>query len=113
KLMSYLCVAMLAATVGVTAYMVNLMASMYAAAAAMPTTFIALPTPTQAADLISKSCLGAVYASMCLGLLGGKASDGGSIVDGLKHGALSAILAALGLYALIDMGLVEALMGAI
>jgi len=113
KLMSYLCVAMLAGTVGVTAYMVKLMASMYSAAAAMPTTFIALPTPAQAADLVSKSCLGAVYASMCLGLLGGKASDGGSIVDGLKHGALSAVLAALGLYALIDMGLVEALMGMI
>jgi hypothetical protein len=52
-----------------------------------------------------------IYDSFLLGLLGGKASNGGSVVDGLRTGAICAALAMLGIFIFKDLGVIGAMMG--
>lgn len=52
-----------------------------------------------------------IYDSFLLGVLGGKASNGGSIVDGLRTGVICATLAMLGIVVFKDLGLIGGLMG--
>ena len=112
KLSSYICVAVLAFTVALCIMVLNMLVkvSTLGGMGTLSAGVITLPTAEQAEAIASVSMVGAVYSAMLLGLLGGKAS-GGSIVDGLIHAALSTILCALLLYAAVDLGLIQSLLG--
>ncbi|MEM2080574.1 MAG: hypothetical protein QW104_07835, partial [Nitrososphaerota archaeon] len=50
-----------------------------------------------------------VYNAYLLGLLGGKVSNGGSIVDGLLSSAVCTILSMVGIFLFKDLGFIRSL----
>ena len=72
---------------------------------------ISFITPEQLGTVETIAYTAVVYDAFLLGVLGGKASNGGSVVDGLKPGIICLALSLLGIILFKELGLIHALTG--
>lgn len=68
-------------------------------------------TTSQFAVVEAIAYVAVVYNSFLLGLLGGKASNGGSVVDGLKPAIFCVLLSSICIFVFKDLGIMVKLMG--
>ena len=114
KLIVYLSVCMLTFTVALSGIVMSILSLTYQQASESTGQMIGVLMLPQAEDveyITTMASVGAIYTAVLLGLIGGKGSDGGSLIDGLPHALVCTVLTVFLLYIMIDAGLLYSVLG--
>jgi len=114
KLIVYISVGMLAFTIALSSIIMNVLSLTYQQASGLSgqtAGVLAFPQIEDVEHITTIASVGAIYTAVLLGLIGGKGSDGGSIIDGLPHALICTVLTAFLLYVMVDAGLLYSIFG--
>ncbi|MEM2709400.1 MAG: VWA domain-containing protein [Candidatus Methanomethylicia archaeon] len=114
KLIVYLSVCMITFTVALSSIVMNILSLTYQQAGGLAGQMIGVLTLPKAEDveyITTMASVGAMYTAVLLGLIGGKGSDGGSLIDGLPHALICTVLTVFLLYIMVDTGLLYSILG--
>lgn len=114
KLIIYVSVGMLAFTVALSGIIMDILALTYQQAGGLANQMVGvlmLPSMEDVEYITTTASVGVVYTAVLLGLMGGKGSDGGSVVDGLLHALLCVVLTVFLFYVMVDVGLLYSVFG--